>query len=135
MGSGMKGFVNNQLLYIAYSEEKNIKALLKNWTKLERLSMNGDTVATCIVTDLKLVTGIVPSDFGRNSWERKRFDDGMYKGILSESQFLSIAYVLVLGYTQEELAYILRCSQQAINQNINKGIKKIKSKLMVNMEE
>ena len=50
--------VNDQLLRLSYKDPKNIKKFLRSWGGLESLSLKGDTVATCILCDLKTVTGI-----------------------------------------------------------------------------
>jgi len=127
--------VNDSLLYLKYSEERNIRSFLRNWGGLESLSLKGDTVATCILLDLKIATGINPEIFGRSEICRFLFEKEREKGILSYYQFVSIAYVLVLGYTQEEVAFMIDCTQQAVNQNINKGIKKIQTAVRAYREE
>jgi len=127
MGAVKVKTVNDKLLYLKYSEERNIRSFLRNWGGLESLSLKGDTVATCILLDLKIATGINPDIFGRSEINRFLFEKEREKGILSYYQFVSVAYVLVLGYTQEEVAFMIDCTQQAVNQNINKGIKKIQT--------
>lgn len=135
MGAVKVKTVNDQLLYLTYSEERNIRTFLRNWGGLESLSLKGDTVATCILLDLKIATGIDPKKFGRDLVSRKRFEAGRHSGVLSYYQFISISYVLVLGYTQHEVAFILNCSQQAVNQNISKGIRKIQIALKACRED
>lgn len=135
MGAVKVAVTNDQLLSLKYKDEENIRMFLSNWSGLERLSEKGDTVATCILIDLKSATGIDPNVFGREYSSRKRFDRGRYRGALSYPQFISIAYTLVLGYKQEEIAFMLGCSQQAVNQNIDKGIKRIQQVLKAGLEE
>lgn len=115
----VRDIVNDELLRMSYSEPKNIKSLLRNWTLLETLSLKGDTVAICILVDLKRVTGIDPKRFNRHN--RSVFDEGY----LSYYQFMSIAYTLVLGYSQEDIAYVMGVDQSVISKNIRTGIKRI----------
>lgn len=58
MGAIVRNVVNDQLLRLSYKDPKNIKRFLRNWGGLEGLSEKGDTVATCILTDLKTVRGV-----------------------------------------------------------------------------
>lgn len=135
MGAVKVRTVNDQLLYLKYSESRNIKMFLRNWGGLESLALKGDTVATCILLDLQIATGIDPEKFGRAEINRFLFEQGWKEGVLSYHQFVSVAYVLVLGYTQEEVAFMLGCTQQAVNQNISKGIRKIQTALKAYREE
>lgn len=48
---------------------------------------------------------------------------------------MSIAYVLVLGYTQDELAFVMGVDQSVISKNINSGIKRIQRELRAYLEE
>lgn len=59
MGAIVRNVVNDQLLRLSYKDPKNIKRFLRNWGGLEGLSEKGDTVATCILTDLKTVVNVV----------------------------------------------------------------------------
>ena len=115
----VRDIVNDELLRMSYSEPKNIKSLLRNWTGLVNLSLKGDTVATCILVDLKRATGIDPDRFNRHN--RSVFDEGYKEGY----QFMSIAYTLVLGYSQEDIAYVMGVDQSVISKNIRTGIKRI----------
>lgn len=63
----VRDIVNDELLRMSYSEPKNIKSLLRNWTGLENMSLKGDTVATCVLVDLKRATGIDPDRFNRHN--------------------------------------------------------------------
>ena len=122
MGS-VRNIINTQLLNLSYSEPKNIKNFLRNWGNLERLSLMGDTVAICILLDLKMATGI---DLERyNRLNRERFNAGYKDGCLSYYQYMSIAYTLVLGYSQEDLAYVMGVDRSVISKNVHTGIKRI----------
>ena len=105
----VRDIVNDELLRMSYSEPKNIKSLLRNWSGLESLSLKGDTVATCVLVDLKRATGIDPDRFNRHN--RSVFDEGYKEGYLSYYQFMSIAYTLVLGYSQEDITYVMGVDQ------------------------
>lgn len=119
----IKNLVNEQLLNMSYLDPKNIKNFLRNWVTLERLSLMGDTVATCILADLKDVTGINPDLY--NKQDRSAFDNGRLNGYLSYYQYMSIAYTLVLGYSQADIAYVMRVDQSVISKNIRTGIRRI----------
>lgn len=123
----VRNIVNHQLLKLSYRDPKNIKMLLRNWTGLESLSLKGDTVATCILCDLKGVTGIDIEKYKREN--RKAFNLCYKNGKLSKYQYMAIAYTLVLGYPQEEIAYVIGVDQSVISKNIKKGINKIQREL------
>ena len=128
-----RNITNDQLLRLSYKDPKNIKNFLRNWGGLESLTFRGDTVATCILADLKAVTGIDPSKHKR--WGRDGFNKEYLKGKLSHYQYMSIAYTLVLGYSQEEIAWVMGVDQSVISKNINSGIKKIQKELGEYLEE
>ena len=119
----VRNIINDELLRMSYSDPKNIKNFLRNWGGLESLSLKGDRVATDILVDLKSVTGIDPELYSRES--RWRFDEGYHNGKLSYYQFMSIAYTLVLGYSQADIAYVMGVDQSVISKNIHTGIKRI----------
>lgn len=119
--------VNYQLLRLSYKDPKNIKRFLRNWGGLESLSLRGDKVATCILADLKTVTGIDIENFDRN--DREKFNRGYLRGKLSHYQYMSIAYTLVLGYSQQEVAWVMGVDQSVVSKNINNGIKRIQQEL------
>ena len=125
--SVIRDTVNDQLLRMSYKEAKNIKNFLRSWGGLESLSLKGDTVATCILCDLKNVTGIDIEKYKRKN--RDAFNLGYKDGKLSHYQYMAIAYTLVLGYSQDELAYVMGVDQSVISKNINSGIKKIQREL------
>lgn len=129
----IRNTVNDTLLRLSYKDAKNIKSFLRNWGGLESLSLIGDTVATCILTDLKMVTGIDPEKYKKN--DKREFNRGYLNGKLSHYQYMSIAYTLVLGYSQMEIAYVMGVDQSVISKNINSGIKKIQLELNVMLEE
>ena len=129
----VRNVVNDQLLRVSYKDPKNIRNFLKNWGGLESLSLKGDTVATCILLDLKTVTGIEPNTY--NKEDRERFNLGYLKGRLSHYQYMSIAYVLVLGYSQEEIAWVMGVTQSVVSRNINSGVKAIQKALNEYVEE
>ena len=115
MGAIVRNVVNDQLLRLSYKDPKNIKRFLRNWGGLEGLSEKGDTVATCILTDLKTVTAIDLDKYHKS--DRAEFNKAYRKGKLSHYQYMSIAYVLVLGYTQDELAFVMGVDQSVISKN------------------
>lgn len=128
----VRNVVNDQLLRLSYKEPRNIRNFLRNWGGLESLSLKGDTVATCILADLKTVTGIDPDKYNKDN--RAEFNLGWKKGKLSHYQYMSIAYILVLGYSQEDLAYVMDVDQSVISRNINSGIRRIQKELKAELE-
>lgn len=91
MGAIVRNVVNDQLLRLSYKDPKNIKRFLRNWGGLEGLSEKGDTVATCILTDLKTVTAIDLDKYHKS--DRAEFNKAYRKGKLTEgSSLLSISY-------------------------------------------
>lgn len=119
----VRNIINDELLRMSYSDPKNIKNFLRNWSNLEALSLKGDMVALCILIDLKLVTGIEPELYQRHN--RAAFDEGYKNGYLSYYQFMSIAYTLVLGYSQADIAYVMDVDQSVISKTVCTGIRKI----------
>lgn len=103
------------------------------WSTLDDLGDKGDTVAICILIDLKRVTGIDPEKYNRKN--RKLFNEGYKDGVLSFIQYMAIAYTLVLGYSQEELAYVMGVDQSVICRNINSGLKQMQIGLRAFEEE
>ena len=129
----VRNTVNDPLLRLSYKDPKNIKSFLRNWGGLESLSHKGETVATCILLDLKIVTGIDPDKYSRV--DRKEFNYGYLNGKLSHYQYMSIAYTLVLGYSQQEVAFMMGVDQSVISKNVNNGIKKIQLELWATLED
>lgn len=129
MGAIVRDKVNVQLLRVSYREDKNIRNFLRNWGGLESLSRKGDTVATCILVDLKMVTGIDLDKYDRLN--REEFNRAYVNGKLSQYQYMSIAYTLVLGYSQAEIAFVMGVDQSVISKNINSGVKRIQKELKV----
>ena len=123
----VRNIVNEQLLRLSYRDAKNIKNFLRNWGGLESLTLRGDTVAICILADLRRVTGIDIDKYNRG--DREAFNLGFLDGKLSHYQYMCIAYTLVLGYSQEEIAWVMGVDQSVVSKNINSGIKKIQKEL------
>lgn len=132
MGAVVRNIVNDQLLRLSYKDPKNIKSFLRNWGGLESLSRKGDTVATCILADLKEITGIDLDKYDRT--DRKRFNLGYLDGKLSQYQYMAITYTLVLGYTQDVVAWVMGVDQSVVSKNINSGVKKIQRELNAFLE-
>ncbi len=127
MGAPIRDIVNDQLLRMSYKDKNNIKHFLRSWSTLESLCYKGDSVAICILADLKTVTGINPDKYNRQN--RRAFNLGYRAGKLSSYQYMAVAYCLVLGYSQDDLAYVMGVDQSVISRNINSGIKKIQKEL------
>lgn len=127
MGAPLRDIVNDQLLRMSYKDRNNIKHFLRSWGALESLCYKGDSVAICILLDLKTVTGIDPEKYNRE--DRRAFNLGYKNGKLSSYQYMAIAYCLVLGYSQEDIAYVMGVDQSVVSRNINSGIKKIQREL------
>ena len=109
----VRNILNEQLLRLSYRDPKNIRNFLKNWSGLESLSYKGDAVAICILADLKGVTGIDIEKYSRG--DKEEFNLCYLNGKLSHYQYMSIAYTLVLGYSQEELAYVMGVDQSVVS--------------------
>ena len=123
----IREITNYPLLRMSYKEKRTIKYFLGGWGALESLCYKGDTVAICILADLKRVTGIDLDEYNNKS--RKKFNEGYKRGKLSQYQYMAVAYCLVLGYSQEELAFVMGVDQSVISRNINSGIKVIQKEL------
>ena len=129
----VRSVVNDQLLRLSYKDPKNIKSFLRNWGGLESLSIKGDTVATCILVDLKIVTGIYPEKYNKD--DRTEFNNGWKNGKLSYYQYMSIAYNLVLGYSQQEVAFVMGVDQSVVSHCIKRGISRMQKELNAMLEE
>lgn len=123
----IREITNYPLLRMSYKEKRTIRYFLRGWGALESLCYKGDTVAICILADLKRVTGIDLDEYNNKS--RKKFNEGYKRGKLSQYQYMAVAYCLVLGYSQEELAFVMGVDQSVISRNINSGIKAIQKEL------
>lgn len=123
----IREITNYPLLRMSYKEKRTIRYFLRGWGALESLCYKGDTVAICILADLKKVTGIDLEEYYRSS--RNIFNEGYKRGKLSHPQYMAIAYCLVLGYSQDDLAYVMGVDQSVISRNINSGIKVIQKEL------
>lgn len=129
----VREIINYSLLRVSYKDKKQLKRLLRMWSTLDDLGDKGDTVAICILIDLKRVTGIDPEKYNRKN--RKLFNEGYKDGVLSFIQYMAIAYTLVLRYSQEELAYVMGVDQSVICRNINSGLKQMQIGLRAFEEE
>ena len=119
----VREIVNYSLLRASYRDEKQLKRLLRMWGTLDDLGGKGDAVAICILIDLQRVTGIDMALYYKG--DRRAFNARYKNGVLSLAQFMAITYTLVLGYTQEELAWVMGVDQSVISRNINSGIKQM----------
>ena len=125
--------VNYSLLRVKYRDKEQLKRLLRMWGVLEELGGRGDAVAICILVDLQRVTGIDMELFIKG--DMRAFIEGHKRGVLSFPQFMAIAYTLVLGYTQEEVAWIMGVDQSVVSRNINNGLKQMQTGLKAFDEE
>lgn len=125
--------INHSLLRVSYKDKKQLKKLLRMWGTLDELGDKGDTVAICILIDLQRVTGINMDLYYKKN--RKAFNECYKNGVLSFSQFMAITYTLVLGYTQEEIAWVMGVDQSVISRNINSGLKQMQVGLRAFEEE
>ena len=107
MGAIVRNVVNDQLLRLSYKDPKNIKRFLRTAIDLDKYHKS----------------------------DRAEFNKAYRKGKLSHYQYMSIAYVLVLGYTQDELAFVMGVDQSVLSKNINSGIKRIQRELRAYLEE
>lgn len=129
----VREIINYSLLRVSYKDKKQLKRLLRMWGTLDELGDKGDAVAICILIDLKRVTGIDMDLYSRKN--RNAFNEGYKNGVLSFPQFMAITYTLVLGYTQEEIAWVMGVDQSVISRNINSGLKQMQIGLRAFEEE
>ena len=130
----VREIINYSLLRASYRDKKQLKKLLRMWGTLEELGGKGDAVAICILADLKRVTGI-NLELYMGKTDKKAFNSGYQHGVLSFYQFMAIAYTLVLGYTQEEIAWVMGVDQSVISRNIDSGLKQMQIGLRAFEEE
>ena len=123
MGAVHVKTVNDRLLNVDYSDPELIKSLIKNWNMMERLAEKGDTVAPCILMDLERAIGVNLGEMAEDKYRGFKLSRG--ESVLTDPQFISIVYVLGLGYFQEEIAYVLGCTKKVVNVHISRGIKRI----------
>lgn len=124
MGSVRVKTINDRLLGIDYSDPEELKMIISNWGMMEKLSEGGDTVASSILVDLQRAIGVSISEFGEN--KKVGFDASRSeKGVLTEAQFISLVYVLGLGYRQDEIAFVLGCKKQTVNIHIHRALVRI----------
>lgn len=129
----VREIINYSLLRVSYKDKKQLKRLLRMWGTLDELGDKGDAVAICILIDLKRVTGIDMDLYSRKT--RNAFNEGYKNGVLSFPQFMAITYTLVLGYTQEAIAWVMGVDQSVISRNINSGLKQMQIGLRAFEEE
>ena len=123
MAVKLRGGGSSTMLEIDYTSPQVIKKLLRNWSGMEALSLKGDRNATCVLIDLQEATGIDPVCFDR--YNTDLFIEKRNKEVLSRAQFIAVAFVLVLGYSQPEVAYIFGISQPAVCNNLSSGLRRI----------
>lgn len=119
----VREIINYPLLRVSYKDKKQLKKLLRMWDTLDELGDKGDTVAISILIDLKRVTGIDIEIYQKKG--KRAFNEGYKNGVLSFSQFMAIAYTLVIGYTQEEIAQEMGVDQSVISRNIDSGLRRM----------
>ena len=123
MAVTLRGGGNSSVLELDYGNPQIIKKLLRNWSGMEALSLKGDRNATCVLADLKDATGIDLDGFDKRNFHT--FIEKRNKAVLSEAQFISISFVLVLGYSQPEVGYIMGIAHQNVSKGINSGVNRI----------
>lgn len=124
MGAVRVKTLNDRLLQVDYSDPEEIRVILSNWEKMEKLAEGGDTVASAVLVDLQRAIGVSITEFGND--KKAGFDTSKINlGVLTEAQFISIVYVLGLGYRQDEIAFVLGCTKQTVNIHIVRGIKRV----------
>ena len=119
----VREITNYSLLRVSYRDKRQLKRLLRMWSTLDDLGGKGDAVAICILIDLKRVTGIDMDLYYKDN--RRAFNEGYKNGVLSFVQFMAIAYTIVMGYTQGELAWVMGVDQSVISRNIASGLKQM----------
>lgn len=129
----VREIINYSLLKLSYKDQKQLKKLLRMWGAIDEMGNKGDTVAICILIDLQRVTGIDMDLYYKR--DRKSFNEGYKNGVLSFAQFMAITYTLVLGYTQEEIAWVMGVDQSVISRNINSGLRQMQIGLRAFEEE
>lgn len=110
---------NDSLLRLDYSEPKIVKQLLSNYGMLEKLARRGDTVASAVILDLESALGVSIEELIRDKKKGVICPDN---APLTEAQFISVVYVLLFGYQQIEVAFILGVSKQDVSANISRGL-------------
>lgn len=124
MGAVRVKTTNDRLLEIDYSDTEAVKKIILSWGMVEKLAEGGDTVASAILVDLQTAIGVSITEFGEN--KKVGFDvSRINRGVLTEAQFISLIYVLGLGYRQDEIAYVLGCTKQTVNVHIQRALKRI----------
>ena len=122
MGAVRVKTINDRLLGVDYSDPEALKMIVSSWGLVEKLAEKGDTVASAILCDLQRAIGVNISDFER---DKKIGFENEKAGVLTEAQFISLVYVLGLGYRQDEVAFILGCKKQTVNVHIQRALKRL----------
>lgn len=122
MGAVRVKTINDRLLGVDYSDTEALKMIVSSWGLVEKLVEKGDTVASAILCDLQKSIGVNISDFEVN---KKVGFEKWRTGVLTEAQFISLVYVLGLGYRQDEVAFILGCKKQTVNVHIQRALKRL----------
>lgn len=124
MGAVRVKTINDRLLNVDYADPEEIKMIISNWGMMEKLAEGGDTVASAILVDLQRAIGVSISEFGEN--KKAGFDvSKIEKGVLTEAQFISLVYVLGMGYRQDEIAFVLGCKKQTVNIHVHRALVRI----------
>ena len=124
MGSFVVKTINDRLLNVDYSDIEEVKLIISNWSMIRRLSEDGDTVASAILSDIHRAIGVNIADLEDS--KKIGFDKSkVNEGVLTEAQFVSLVYVLGMGYRQDEIAYVLGCTKQTVNVHIQRALKRV----------
>lgn len=119
MGSVIIKTTNDRLLNLNYADPEVIKQLLSNYGTVAKLARKGDTVASAVIIDLENALGVSIEELIRDKKRGLRIRN---KSVLTEAQFISVVYVLLFGYQQIEVAFILGVSKQDVSANISRGL-------------
>lgn len=122
MGAVYVRTTDEGLLNIDYSDPEIIKSLIRNWSMIERLARKGNPVAPCILVDLEKALGVNISEMGKGKYN---FENNRASKVLTDLQFICVVYVLGMGYSQDEMAYVLGCTKKVVNLHIARGLRKI----------
>ena len=57
------------------------------------------------------------------------------RGLLTEREFLCVKYIIIMGYTADQVAKLLGVTKQAINQCKQRALKKIRKGMFENFSE
>ena len=122
MGAVYVKTTDERLLNMDYSDPEIIKSLIRNWSMIERLAQKGNPVAPCILVDLEKALGVNISEMGV---DKHKFELNRDSDVLTDLQFICVVYVLGMGYSQDEIAFVLGCTKKVVNLHIARGLRKI----------